>query len=221
MMLLALAAVSAAMFAMPAVASAGAPEIDVNAGTAITGHGVAGSLAAAGEPTITCETTDVSGTTSTKTTGKLTFDFTGCHIVVLGFTIKCRSAGSALDNTIQVAGEYHTTYLTDAKTVPGISITPGSPTVLCGSTRVTVTGTILGTLTAPKCGASANQYAFSFTATNGVQDHRHTTGTGATDTLIVHTENSAGEVTSTVHGALVASGTINFPVGVSPTLTCV
>ena len=227
-MLLALTAVSAAMFALPAVASAGSPQIDVtgtNFPVNITGHGAAGSLSAEGEPTITCETTDITGSLTSSTAGNLEFDFTGCHIVVLGLTIKCRSAGSALDNTITTKGTFTSAYLTDDKTKPGIAVTPETTTVQCGTARIKVTGTVLGTILKPECAPGDNEdasWTFSFTKTaGGVQTHRHTTGTGATHTLIAHTENSAGEVTKTVHGALEAHATVSFGGGAEATLTCV
>src|SRR5690242_9000678 len=105
-MLIALTAISAALFLPAAIASA--QEIHNEPGNqAFTLAGGAGEIRASGEPTYTCESTDGSGTQTNSTTGTMSFDFTGCHINVLGFTVKCRSAGSPLDNTIATGGTYH------------------------------------------------------------------------------------------------------------------
>src|SRR3954467_15001728 len=103
-MLLALAVAGVALFALPAAASA--QEIHWTNTEAFTGSATPGNLAAEGEPTITCETTGhVEGTPSAGgTTGSVHFDFTGCHATIFGFTARCHTSGSALENTITVKG---------------------------------------------------------------------------------------------------------------------
>src|SRR6476619_6820561 len=94
MMLLALAAVSSALFILPAGASAA--ELHLTNVTTFSGNAGAGSLVAAGEPKITCESGDVTGeAVGGGTTGPLALDFTGCHTTVFGFTAKCRTSESA------------------------------------------------------------------------------------------------------------------------------
>jgi hypothetical protein len=229
MMLLALAVASAAMFAMPAVASAGTPVVDnLPANGEFTIHGGAGNLQAAGEPKITCETTtgegnftDITGANNSSSGGTITLDFTGCHIMVV-FTIQCKSIGSTVGNTVAVSGDFNTTYTSKDKTKPGITVTPTNATLICGTQRIRVTGSVLGTITAPACNTASNTATMSFTQTGGVQDHRFVTNTGSEEVLKATTENSDGTpVGSEVNGALEAEATITFPVGSTPKITCV
>jgi hypothetical protein len=172
-MLLALAMASVAMFALPAGASA--QEIHWEGVTQFSGDATAGSLAAEGEPTITCETGHISGTVSAGgTTGALAFDFTGCHTTVFGFTAKCRTSGSALDNTIKTAGTFHLITTTDG---PAMLITFETKTVVCAGISNTIThGNLIGTITSPKCGESSNLMTINFAATGTSQDHKLYTG---------------------------------------------
>jgi opacity protein-like surface antigen len=209
MMLLALAAVSAAMFALPAVASA-APTIDP-AGTSFTGTFGTSTLGAEGEPTITClGENHVTGkfNTGSGTAGTISLDYTNCHIIVLGFTIACKTAGAPLSNTIALNSvPFSTTYPTAGK--PGITIGPVNVTVSCGSTTpLVITGSVTGTITAPECGKSSETAKLVFKATNNIQEH------GASQ-LSAETEESGVKKKA----GLNTEATIKFP-QVS-TLTCI
>ena len=116
MMLLALAVASMTMFALPAASSA--QEIHWEGVMQFTGDATAETFVSEGEPTFTCETTHVTGTVSAGgTTGSISYDTTGCHTTVFGFTAKCRTAGSPLDNTIKSAGSFHFITTTDGPAI--------------------------------------------------------------------------------------------------------
>jgi hypothetical protein len=172
-MLLALAMASVAMFALPVGASA--QEIHLEGIEKFTGDATAGTLAAEGEPTFTCETGDIEGTVSAGgTTGTLAFDFTGCHATVFGLTAKCRTSGSPLDNTIKTSGTFHLITTTDG---PAMLITFDTKTVVCGGISNTIThGNLIGTITSPKCGETSKLMTINFAATSGSQDHKLYTG---------------------------------------------
>jgi hypothetical protein len=173
-MLLALAVASVAMFALPAAASA--QEIHLEGVTSFSGTAGAGSLAAEGEPTITCESGDVSGTVSAGgTTGNIELDFTGCHATVFGLTAKCRTSGSALDNTIKTKGTFHLVTLPESK--PGILVTTETVTIICAGISNTIThGNVIGTITSPACGTESTEMTTKFAAVGTVQEHSTYTG---------------------------------------------
>src|SRR3954462_14702685 len=137
-MLLALAAVSAAMFALPAAASAtwsvdsSTADPTVLKGTTTT----TGKLTAAGEPTITCEGPDHITVTynqaASATAGTIHIEFTNCHIVVLGFTIACKTSGAAVSNTITVHGTFQDVTIGASR---GVAVSPEAAVVQCGSTK--------------------------------------------------------------------------------------
>src|SRR4051794_36177106 len=119
MMMLALAVASMTMFALPAASSAA--ELHLEGIEKFTGDATAETLSAEGEPAITCETADVTGTVSAGgTTGTISYDTTGCHTTIFGITAKCRTVGSPLDNTIKSAGTTHFITTTDG---PAILVT--------------------------------------------------------------------------------------------------
>jgi len=199
-MLLALAVASVAMFALPAAASA--QEIHLEGVTSFSGTAGAGSLAAEGEPTITCESADVSGTVSAGgTTGTIELDFTGCHTTVFGFTAKCRTTGSPLDNTIKSSGSFH--FITISSGKPGILVTPVATTIVCAGITNTITGgNIIGTITSPACGTESKSLTTKFNATGSAQEH--TSYTGSTFTLTSKTGENAPK-----NAGLVSTGTTN------------
>jgi len=181
MMLLALAVVSAAAFALPAGASAAELHAS-NAPYTFGGTFGAGTLTAEGEPVITCgDATNINHVTGNVTTGGTTghivLDFTGCHTSVFGFTAKCRTANSPLDNTIASKGVFH--FITVSPNVPGVLVTADPTEIICaGISNTKVTGNIIGTITSPKCGAPAQtSMTLSFTSTGNVQnDKTYTSG---------------------------------------------
>jgi len=174
MMLLALAVVSAAAFALPAGASAS--EIHLTNVASFTGTFGNGTLTAKEEPVITCEGPNhVTGTVNAGgTTGNMELDFTACHTSIGGFTVKCRTTGSPLDNTIKSAGVFH---LITSNEKPAILVTPEHTTVVCaGISNTTVTGNIIGTITSPACNTASKSMTIKFTATGSSQDDKSYTG---------------------------------------------
>jgi hypothetical protein len=174
-MLLALAAVSAAMFALPAAASA--QEAHIEGVTSFSGTFGASSLTASGEPVITCEGPNhVTGTVNAGgTTGNITLDFTACHTTVLGATIKCRTSGSPIDNTIASSGVFH---VITTNNKPGVLVTPAPTAIICGGlSTVNVAGNIIGTITSPACGVSSTKLVTKFTSSGAVQEDKSYTGT--------------------------------------------
>jgi hypothetical protein len=173
-LLLALALASIAMFAFPAAASA--QEIHSEGITSFSGATGAGSFTAEGEPTYTCESGDLTGTVSAGgTTGTATIDATGCHATVFGFTAKCHTAGSALDNTIRNSGTFH--LITTSTGKPGMLVTQETTTIICGGISNTIVhGSVIGTITSPACGVESKSLTLSFSATGNVQNHLEYTG---------------------------------------------
>jgi hypothetical protein len=90
MIVLALAAVSAALFAMPAVASAQSWHLDTTTTFSVSGAG--GTLTSTAGLTITCAGTSGSGTFSTTTEGTVSLLFSGCKEA---FSLPCTTAGQA------------------------------------------------------------------------------------------------------------------------------
>jgi hypothetical protein len=206
-MLLALAVASVAMFALPAAASA--TEIHLEGVTSFEGKAGAGSLAAEGEPTITCESGDIKGSVEAGgTTGNISLDFTGCHATVFGLTAKCHTSGSALDNTINNEGTFHLITTSDG---PAILVTPKTTTIICANISNTIVhGAVIGTITSPKCGESSKTMTTNFSAAGTAQ--AHTLWTGVIYTLTATTNeggaaktaglNSVGTTESTTLGKL-------------------
>jgi hypothetical protein len=226
MMLLALAAVSAAMFALPAVASAGEPVIDPGSGkfplkfTSAGGHS---ELRAANEPAITCTSNSGAGQYNTGTTGEISLTFHGCNTSFFGFPLSCNSAGQPSGTIKTGTSVFHNAYLTDSKTTPGVLVTPPTggvfTTIICGGfANIEVKGNgILGHLTAPKCGETSKTATLDFTATGSSQTYKQVTATGTVFDLTSVTEGG-----STVTAAEVAEGTVTYqPAGETAKLTCV
>jgi hypothetical protein len=175
-MLLALVVTSAAMFALPAAASAQVAHIEGI--TSFTGTAGAGTLAATGEPTITCVSGDITNgvVNAGGTTGSMGLDFTGCHTTIFGFTAKCRTTGSALDNTILSSGTFHVIMVNEGSK-PAILVTPVATTVVCaGISTIAVEGNIIGTITSPSCGVESKTLTVAFSATGSTQNHIEFTG---------------------------------------------
>jgi hypothetical protein len=203
MMLLALAV--AAMFALPAAASA--QEAHVSGITTFTGHAPAGTLSAAGEPTISCTTTTVTGSfdSGSSTTGKITLDFTGCSAEFLGIKGSCNTAGAA-SGTISSSGSFHVITVNNK---PGILVTPVNTTLICiGFSRVEVSGNIIGTITSPACGAKSKTLVTKFNSSGSTQEDRSYTGVNYE--LKAQTENSSGVTSgSAVSAGLTSTATLN------------
>lgn len=185
MILLALAAVSAAMFALPAVASATPNHL--NATSTFTVHGPEGNLSTTDGKTVTCTTTTGSGNFSTTTGGSLNLIFHGCSTVVLGFKVSCTSTEPAGGTS----GTIKTTTLGFDLITPdaggnGILVTPPASAAFahfaCAGVNFTVEGNgIIGTLLSPACNASSTTATVDFNRAAGIQhghqEHRLYTGT--------------------------------------------
>jgi hypothetical protein len=219
----ALAVVSAAMFALPAIASAGTPTIDPG-GTSFASTFGLSTLGAKEEPTITCEgenhlTGTFNGAGGNATGGTISLDYTKCHLVVLGFTIGCKTTGAPLNNTIALTNiAFDLTYSTDSKTKPALLITNLSTQVQCGSTTpLNITGGLMGTITAPACGEKFKTATMLFSSTANVQDHMQITGTGTKVDLLTETNGSGTKQTSGLNTNL----TVQLNEAKEATLTCV
>jgi hypothetical protein len=173
-MLLAVAVAGATIFAL--AASSSAQEIHLEGITSFEGTSGAGTFSAEGEPTYTCEATDALGTVSAGgTTGTASIDATGCHTTVFGFTAKCRTSGSTLDNTIKSAGTFH--LITTSTGKPGFLVTAETTTIVCaGISNTVLHGSLIGTIISPACGAESNEFTAKFSATGTVQDDLGYTG---------------------------------------------
>jgi hypothetical protein len=192
--------VGVALVAFPAESLSQEIHLEPGNGEATTEAGAGAEVRTEGGPTVTCESLDGSGKydAGSSTTGSFVFDLTGCHTTVFGITAQCRSEGSALSNTIAISGGFHLiTWKNAAGTAfPAILLTPNPYKVVCaGISTITVTGTVIGTITSPKCGESSKNSTRSFTATGTKQDH--ITYTGSEYDLRAYTgTNVANEKTS-------------------------
>lgn len=184
-MLLALTTVSAALFALPAAASAGEWEM-TPAGGAFTVHSVGNTvLTTHNNETITCTT--VTGGDSynmgSTTTGTIGLTFHGCTTTVLGFKVNCTGAGEPTGTTKTTTLTFTNIYLTDSKTTPGIKITGAGAnehfdTFKCGGVEVVVTGSLIGQLESP-CGTASKEHKLLFESTaHGTQKWMQNTLTG-------------------------------------------
>jgi hypothetical protein len=213
MMLLALAVISAAAFALPAGASAA--ELHLTNVTKFTGTFSGGTLSAKEEPTITCDGPNhVEGTVSAGgTTGTLSLDYTNCRSF-----FSCQSGETA--GTIKTGGTFH---LITVETVtqfegtvhksPGILITPEHTTIKCSgfANPITVTGNVIGTVTSPVCNGKSKKMSISFNSNSGpTQEHKTYTGvsynlttqTGTTGTIKEGGLTSSATVESSTEGTL-------------------
>jgi hypothetical protein len=215
-MLLALTVVSAALFALPAMASAAENHIEGATGKAFTGSGPEGSLEATGEPTIKCTSTAASGSFTSETTGNVNLTFETCSATILGVSLHCRTSTEGT-GVIKISNVFHLiTISTIAK--PGVLVTPPFPTIICGEgfseRKIQVGGTgVIGTVTSPACNTSSASMALKFAATSSSQEHK------------LYTTNSFDLTSTTEGGSAVTAGlngtaTLNFTDGVSRKLVC-
>ena len=208
MMLLALAVASVAMFALPAASSA--QEIHLEGISSFSGDATALTFTAEGEPTTTCETVDVSGTVSAGgTTGSISLDFTGCHATVFGFTAKCHTSGSPVDNTIKTNGTFHLITTSDG---PAMMVTLETVTEICaGISNTVLHGDVIGTITSPACGVASKTMTINFAGSNNIQDHD--VYTGVTHALTATTGEGGAAKTAALdtlmHVESTTAGTLN------------
>lgn len=216
MMVLALAVACAALFALPAVASAQTWHISSTTTFSVTGSG--GTLTSS--LNVTCTGTSGSGTFSTTTEGTVTLKFSGCKEV---FNLPCTTSGQS-SGVIAATAKFDGVMLSSTATkTPGVLLTPdlsAEPTpglkefnnFVCFGITVKVFGKgVIGTVTSPTCGSSSTTagLAFSSSAT-GVQAHQTYTG----NSFDLLSNISSSHPTSSLDG----SATLTFPS--SQTLTC-
>jgi hypothetical protein len=217
MAVLALAVVSAALFALPAVASAQSWHLSQATTFSVTGAG--GNLSTTGGTTISCTSTTGSGSFSTTTEGSVSVIFHGCA----GFGFACTTPGQS-SGTIAISYKFDRIIFATNKpalllTQNGVSsteLTPGQRFVTefsCIGVSIKVYGKgAIATIHSPAnpCGASGTTWGLVFEkSAEGVQKHQLWTGT-AYDTIT----NAASHPTA----ALAGTATMHFPA--SRTLTC-
>jgi hypothetical protein len=185
--LLSLGLLALAFVALPAIASAGEPQLDPSNGkfplpfTIANGHS---EWRAANEPAFTCTSSFGAGEYTSSTTGKTSLTFSGCSTSFFGFPVSCNSGGASSGVIKTNSSVFHNTYLTDGKTTPGILVTPPIggvfTTIICGSfARTELTGNgLIGHLEAPKCGGKSRTATLNFTATGASQTFQQVTATG-------------------------------------------
>ncbi len=233
-MMLALAAVSAAMFALPAAASAGEWELHNAVGQTFTITKVSSSmvLETTNGDTITCTGLSGSGSYSTTKTGRITVDTTGCTENTFGTT--CQSG--ATNGTIQFTNKtFHNVIIGnsgDSFTPIGLLITSGENgeatgkefvTFNCGFGLLTVklTGNVIGEVESPVGTNGCNQPSTTFNlrfekrgsvgSETYTQKYEQVTTTGPTFDLVA--DISGLEFTE----SLTATDQIHFPTAVTPT----
>src|SRR5215211_2208043 len=188
-MLLALAAVSAAVLALPVMASALTPlhltPVPVGAKTIDDVNAFNPTLSTSSGTTIECGKFSGSTTFTTGTTGTMQLTFSEhCH--VNGFGGETCNSGTNTNGTIT------TTVLPfDLATLPnnkpGVLVTPASgnhfATFVCkvfgiSATTVVSGNGVIGTITTPACGASSANPVIKFSTTkHGFQEHTTLAGT--------------------------------------------
>ncbi len=213
MTLLALAVFSAALFALPSVASAGEWTMDCPGGKAtctFTTSGGHAELRAENEPTITCTSSTGSGSVSTGgKTGTFGMTFKGCTATFF-FTVSCNSVGAASGEIKVATSTSHNVYLEPEKTTPGLLVTPAATEIVCaGFSNITVTGNgLLGDMTA-SCNQEAETFTVDFAADpeNAKTQQWEEVTTNPETLYDLHAITSGGEPRTAV---MVASGQIKY-----------
>jgi len=205
MMLLALSAVCAALFALPAVASANPPaHLEGLKDTSFTVHAGPGSLSTTGGETVTCTTTTGGGKLETTTTGSLSLIFHGCKAKTPFGELTCTTSGQSSGTIATTALSFHLISGATSTARPFILVTPNAATAtyahfVCGGfVNKTVEGTgLLGTITAPGCDTAASKATVDFNALgHGLK--QHTTITGTTYTFTSNGTTAAMDTTPTI-----------------------
>jgi hypothetical protein len=228
--MLALAAATAAVFAMPSAASATLQSLHTTPTPAkldIAGVGQVKlrTITFGGTSTITCNT--VTGTATPEaggTTGTLTLRFGGSCTSATG---TCTSS-SPIDSSGFITTTplpYHLVTIDVTKTpttvAPGILVTPGSGGAvahwICGGFVSTTLGGngLLGTITSPACGGTSSTKTISFKAAGETttQQHRFTEGlTEATTTGAWSLTKELNPASLEAHATLTATNSVGAKV---------
>jgi hypothetical protein len=202
-MLLSLAAVSAAMFALPATASA-LTSLHLNPTPAgvqtIDDTGPDPRLSTVGGTTVICDSFH----------GWAEFDEGGTTgVMQLTFGPNCRTGFVSCTGHPHPTGNITTTELpfhlaTLASGDPGVLVTPGAnnhfASFTCFGVNTVVTGNgVLGEIEFPECGEVSNKADIDFNATaHGVQQHTKLAGTATEYGLKKGAENAAQDATGTL-----------------------
>jgi hypothetical protein len=223
-MMLALAAVSAALFALPAVASAAEWDIDQETATLPTFNSAGGAakLSSSGFGAflpVECSANTGFGKYATATTSVVTLTFTGCTQAgnpcitagqasgTIKTTLELVTHNIMIENTGQVAGG-----------TPGLLITPSGAhfaTFECGTSKFTVGGNgIIGDISSPKCGGAFQKTATVFFETTAPGNQRYKTVETAGTNYDLSTTTSLGTFTT----GLDATWTVTFNQGTK--MTC-
>jgi hypothetical protein len=215
MMVLALAVASAALFALPAVASAQSWHLSATTSFSVTGAG--GKLTSTDGTTFTCSSTTGSGSFSTTTAGTMSLVFHGCT----GFGFACTTPGQP-SGTITLSVSFDAIMVSTNN--PGVLLTPDSSSItetlgkkflteyscLGISTKVYGNG-VIGTIHSPvpACGATATTWGLNFesSALAGHQKDKLWTGT---EYDLISNSHSTSSIDDTL--------TLHFPL--ARTLTC-
>jgi hypothetical protein len=197
--LLALAAVSVAMFALPAMASAGTWSLDP-AGTPITTSSVGNTvLTNNNNETVTCTSSTGAGSynAGSTTDGTITFKFHNCTSA----GIACTTAGQPSGTIVTTLATFKNVYLEPGPHNPGVTIkgngaTEHFATFKCGFGLVTivVTGTLLGEIeeASTKCNVATKKLPLTFVSTaHGVQKWTRVTTAGAIEDLTATVNGTA------------------------------
>jgi len=242
LILLGLAAMVTAMFALPAVASAGEWSIHNAAGTnpQFTAAGVNPKLTANGQPNIECASTAGNGQYTSPTTGNITLVFHGCKESFTGSA--CTTAGQPAGTITTLSHQFHNIHLETFANQPeptkaedtkkiGILLTGNSngqldfATFTCKpfgvTTSITVTGNVIGEVTKPTCtSAASTEGIVDFETKPGpnepTQKWEQITTDGTIYDLVAHVTTFG---TTTVTAAEDAVGTLTFTNG-AVTATC-
>jgi hypothetical protein len=217
MMLLALSVVSAALFALPAVAAATTAHLSATSTFTVSkGATETVELETTGGEKVQCHS-GVSGKGSfvTTTTGNLELTFHGCTTTVPIFgTLNCSSSGAPTGTIVTTTLPFHLISKVSGSGTPGVLITPAAgehfATFVCGGIaerKVTGNG-VIGTITSPGCGVASLTATLKFEqGATGVQKH-------ATHTGVTYGLKSNG-----TPAAQIAEGKITFPAPRSITCT--
>lgn len=186
--------VAAAILILPASASASGPYFDPPGNWFVTEGGTF-VLAAEGQPTITCTGPNQQAATfneGSSTAGESSLTLTNCHRTTFGITSECRTTGSASGSIVLKPLPFQTVYTTAGTSKPGILLTFPKVTIECKNlVSMELTGSLMGTVTAPECGKSSSKGTLSFTATGVKQNQMQITGTGTFYDLQLRTVSGA------------------------------
>jgi hypothetical protein len=233
-MVLALAVACAALFALPAAASAQSWHNSISgAASNFSVSGKGGTLTSADGINVSCTGTSGSGSFSTTTEGTASLKFTGCT----AFGFACNSPGAA-SGTISLSNSFDAIEPTKGASgiTPGVLLTPDSSSVTeltpsgasagkkfivefsCFLQSVKVYGNgVIGTIHSPDpaCGVASHSYGLNFESS--MQGHqKDLTWTGTTYDLI--SNSSSSHPTASLDGT--ATLTYSASASQTGTITC-